>query len=163
MSSLFPFPAESAALIPREVSEAFFPCATPDGTDEPDDREGSIIGVKGTEVRTDVVEAMLSGEQTSGACCCAWSTSIVLKVNFCGRSSLPKSTASITALLPLPIPCHAPCHAPFHALRSADGGREIPNENPFPAATWMSFSSARSTSSTGSSDASNDPTPSSPQ
>ena len=46
---------------------------------------------------------------------------------------------------------------------SADRGRQSPSENPFPAATWISFSLALSASSTGSSDASNDPVPSSPQ
>lgn len=103
--------------------------------------------MKGTEVRTDVVEVMFREERISGACSCALSTSIVLKENCC--SSLPKFTASITAFCPVRL--------------SADRGRQSPSENPFPAATWISFSLALSASSTGSSDVSNDPVPSSPQ
>lgn len=104
--------------------------------------------MKGTEVRTDVVEVMFKEERISGARSCALSTSIVLKENCCD-SSPPKFTASITAFFP--------------ARLFADRGRQSPSEKPFPAATWISFSLELSASSTGSSDASNDPVPSSPQ
>ena len=121
----------------------------------------STIGVNATEVLTAVVDVMLvSDDRSRGEFPRISSTSMVLKVNrFRDVITGVGSFSSLSSSSPAK---HTSSITPPRGLE-ADSGRHSPIVNALPAASWMNFSSLPMSISVGSSEASNDPLPSSPQ
>lgn len=121
----------------------------------------STIGVNATEVLTAVVDVMLvSDDRSSGELPRISSTSMVLKVN--RFRDVITGVGSFSSLASSSPAKHTSSITPPRGLE-ADSGRHSPIVNALPAASWMNFSSLPMSISVGSSEASNDPLPSSPQ
>lgn len=121
----------------------------------------STIGVNATEVLTAVVDVMLvSDDRSSGEFPRISSTSMVLKVN--RFRDVITGVGSFSSLASSSPAKHTSSITPPRGLE-ADSGRHSPIVNALPAASWMNFSSLPMSISVGSSEASNDPLPSSPQ
>ena len=121
----------------------------------------STIGVNATEVLTAVVDVMLvSDDRSNGEFPRISSTSMVLKVN--RFRDVITGVGSFSSLASSSPAKHTSSITPPRGLE-ADSGRHSPIVNALPAASWMNFSSLPMSISVGSSEASNDPLPSSPQ